>query len=108
MKCPRCGKGRLFSGFLNVAKKCDVCDLDFSKYEAGDAPAVFIILIVGAIIVGGTLYVELTYQPAFWVHVVLWLPLIIGLPLAILPPSKAFVIALQHHFGAEDVEFSED
>ena len=79
-RCPRCGKGKLFSGFLTIRAKCDVCGLDYSFVDAGDGPAVFIILIVGFIVTGGALFVEVTYQPPYWVHAALWLPIGIGLP----------------------------
>ena len=76
-QCPRCGKGKLFDGYLNVAKACTACGLDYAMFDAGDGPAVFVILIVGAIVAGGALYVEFTFQPPYWVHAVLWLPLIV-------------------------------
>ena len=74
-KCPSCGKGRLFSNFLSLEKECNVCKLDYGFADSGDGPAVFIIFIVGFIIVGGTLFVELSYQPPYWVHIVIWFPL---------------------------------
>jgi uncharacterized protein (DUF983 family) len=95
-RCPRCGKGRLFSGFLRVAKCCQVCGLDYSFVDTGDGPAVFIMLIVGFIVTGAALIVEMAYSPPYWVHAVLWVPLAVGLPLLILRPFKATLIALQY------------
>lgn len=95
-RCPSCGKGRLFSGFLTLPEKCDKCDLDYGFADAGDGPAVFIILIVGFIVVGGAMYVELKYQPEYWVHAVLWLPLTLILGLGLLRPFKAVLVALQY------------
>ena len=51
-RCPRCGKGPLFDGFLSLAKRCTVCGLDYSFADSGDGPAVFIMLIVGFIVTG--------------------------------------------------------
>src|SRR6185437_6686783 len=51
-RCPLCGKGKLFEGFLTLKSKCDVCGLDFSFANAGDGPAIFVIMIAGAIVVG--------------------------------------------------------
>ena len=51
-RCPRCGKGKLFDGFLTLKPKCDACGLDFSFADAGDGPAIFVIMIAGAIVVG--------------------------------------------------------
>ena len=67
-RCPRCGKGRLFSGFLTVAPRCEVCGLDYSFADARDGPAVFVMLIIGFIVVGLALWVEVTYSPPLWLH----------------------------------------
>lgn len=100
--CPRCGKGRLFKGFLSVDDACGVCGLDFKRFDSGDGPAVFIILIAGFIVAGGALLVEMNYQPPYWVHALLWIPLSIVLPLAMLRPLKAAMIALEYTHDARE------
>lgn len=95
-RCPRCGRGHLFKGYLDTAPACDACGLDFKFIDAGDGPAVFVILIVGFPVVGGALVVEVKYQPAMWIHALLWGPLVIGLSLGLLRPLKATLIALQY------------
>ncbi|MDD3446101.1 MAG: DUF983 domain-containing protein, partial [Zavarzinia sp.] len=72
-RCPRCGQGALFTGLLAVRDKCPSCDLDYSAIDTGDGPAVFVILILGAIVTGGALWLELTYEPPMWVHLIIWL-----------------------------------
>ena len=94
--CPACGEGRLYVSYLKVADRCPVCDLDFHAEETGDGPAVFIILIVGFIVVGLALWLEMTLSPPMWLHMVLWLPLILGLSLGLLPLLKAWMVA-QHY-----------
>ena len=101
-KCPRCGRGKLFAGFLTLREKCDACGLDYAFIDAGDGPAVFIILFAGAIVVGSALIVEVKYQPPFWVHAALWVPLILAVTLWPLRAIKSLLIALQfHHKAAE-------
>ena len=95
-RCPACGEGRLYVSYLKVADRCPVCDLDFHAEETGDGPAVFIILIVGFIVVGLALWLEMTLSPPMWLHMVLWLPLILGLSLGLLPLLKAWMVA-QHY-----------
>ncbi len=95
-KCPRCGKGPLYKGFLTVRERCPDCGLDYSFADAGDGPAVFIMLIAGFVVTGGALIVEILYRPPYWVHALLWIPLAIALPLLILRPLKAILIALQY------------
>ena len=99
-KCPRCGQGKLFSGFLGLRPRCDVCGLDYAFTEAGDGPAIFIIMLAGAIVVGCALVVEVKYQPPFWLHAVLWLPLILATTLLPLRSMKSLLIALQFHHKA--------
>jgi len=92
--CPRCGQGRLFAGFLTPAKRCANCGLDFTTFaDAGDGPAVFVIMIVGFIVVGLALFVEFTFAPPYWVHALLWIPLIFILSFALLRPLKGFLLA---------------
>ena len=101
-KCPRCGKGKLYTGFLTLRPACENCGLDYAFIDSGDGPAVFIIMITGAIVVGAALIVEVKYQPPFWLHAALWLPLILATTLLPLRSMKALLIALQfHHKAAE-------
>ncbi|MCW5771910.1 MAG: DUF983 domain-containing protein [Rhodospirillaceae bacterium] len=103
-KCPRCGRGRLYAGLLNVAPRCDSCGLNLAEHDTGDGPAVFVILILGFIVVGLALWVELAYEPPFWVHAVLWVPLIaLGAPL-MLRVFKATLIALHYKHRREDYD----
>jgi uncharacterized protein (DUF983 family) len=102
-RCPRCGKGPLFSGLLSVRPACPVCGLDLSAEDAGDGPAVFVIFFLGLIVVGLAAVVEVTYSPPIWVHLVLWTPLIVVGAIAMLRPLKSGLIALQyrhHRLGA--------
>lgn len=101
-RCPRCGRGKLYSGYLNLRPNCDACGLDYAFIDAGDGPAVFIILFAGAIVVGSALIVEIKYQPPLWLHAVLWLPLMLAVTLWPLRAMKSLLIALQfHHKAAE-------
>ena len=101
-KCPRCGEGRLYAGFLTLAAKCESCALDYTFIDSGDGPAVFVIMIAGAIVVACALIVEVKYQPPFWVHAALWLPLTLAVTLWPLRAIKSLLIALQfHHKAAE-------
>ena len=96
-RCPRCGKGKLYSGFLTLRPSCATCGLDYAFIDAGDGPAVFIILIAGFIVVACALIVEVKYQPPFWVHAALWIPLVLAVTLWPLRAMKSLLIALQFH-----------
>jgi uncharacterized protein (DUF983 family) len=101
-RCPRCGEGKLFAGFLTLKPRCDKCGLDYSFVDAADGPAVFVIFISGFIVVFAALIVEFVYQPPYWLHAVLWLPLILITTLLPLRPVKGLMIALQYHHRAAE------
>jgi uncharacterized protein (DUF983 family) len=101
-RCPSCGEGKLFQGFLGLRPRCDRCGLDYNFADAGDGPAVFVILIGGAIVVCAALITEVVYQPPYWVHAALWLPLILIVTLAPLRLIKGLLIALQYHHKAAE------
>jgi len=100
--CPRCGRGKLFRGFLTLAPRCEACGLDYSFADAGDGPAVFIMFFAGFVVVFAALITEVIYKPPFWVHAALWLPLTLAVTLWPLRAIKSLLIALQfHHKAAE-------
>ena len=99
--CPRCGQGHLFKGFIDIAPKCDACGMDFDFADAGDGPAVFVILIAGFLVVGAALYTEIVYEPPMWVHLVIFLPLTAIVCVGMLRPLKGVLIALQYRNKAE-------
>ena len=95
-RCPRCGDGRLFAGFINVAPRCEICALDYAFADSGDGPAVFVALFGGFIVLGAALWTEVAYQPPMWVHMVVFLPLTLIVCLGMLRPLKGLLIALQY------------
>jgi uncharacterized protein (DUF983 family) len=101
-RCPRCGEGKLLQGFLGVRPRCEACGLDYGFADAGDGPAVFVILAAGLIVVGCALIVEVLYEPPLWLHALLWLPLILATTLWPLRPLKGLMIALQYHHKAAE------
>jgi uncharacterized protein (DUF983 family) len=103
--CPRCGKGKLFQGFLTVRPRCEACGLDYGFADSGDGPAVFVMFFAGFVVVGAALVTEVIYQPPFWLHAVLWLPLILIVTLGPLRPMKGLTIALQYHHQAAESRF---
>jgi uncharacterized protein (DUF983 family) len=104
-RCPRCGVGRLFAGYLKLRPSCESCGLDFAFADSGDGPAVFIIFIVGAVIIGAAAAVEGLFHPAPFVHLLLWIPGTIILSLLLLRPFKATMIALQYRHRAGQGRF---
>ncbi len=92
-RCPNCGQGALWTGFLTVSPVCSACRWPLAEADTGEGPAVFVILIVGFIVVFLALYVEVAFRPPIWLHLVLWLPLAAILSLALLRPAKGLMLA---------------
>jgi uncharacterized protein (DUF983 family) len=105
-RCPRCGKGRLFQGFLAPRPRCEHCGLDFSFVDSADGPAFFVMFLSGFIVAGSALAVEIIYAPPYWVHALLWGPLILITTLLPLRPVKGLLIALQYHHKAAEGRFT--
>ena len=76
-KCPRCGQGRLFDGFLTFAKTCNVCGLDYSFADTADGPAFFAMMGMGVPVTAFGIWIELAYEPPLWVHTVTTLPFLL-------------------------------
>jgi uncharacterized protein (DUF983 family) len=100
-RCPRCGQGHLFRGFLKLSPKCEVCGLDLTFADTADGPAFFVSFGVGLLVVGLALIVDVKYEPPLWVHFVISLPLTVIVCLALLRPAKGVLVALQYRNKAE-------
>ncbi len=100
-RCPRCGEGKMFKGFITIADKCGHCGLDYKFADAGDGPAIFVMLIAGFIVVGAALWLEVSYEPPMWVYFVIFLPLTLIVCLGMLRPLKGVLVALQYANKAE-------
>jgi uncharacterized protein (DUF983 family) len=106
--CPRCGQGKLFDGLLSLSPRCAACGLDYSFADAGDGPAVFVILIVGFIVIGSVLWLEVNYSPPVWLHILLFGPLTVILSSMLLRWCKAILIAMQFRHNAREGRLSRD
>ncbi len=94
-RCPSCGVGKMFRAFLKVTDHCPACGVALHHHRADDAPAYFVILIVGHVVVPLALVVEVMYAPPYWLHALLWLPLTIGLAIGLLQPIKGAIVGWQ-------------
>jgi len=107
--CPRCGGRTLFAGVAKFATHCRACGLDFSGFNVGDGPAAFLTLIIGALITGLALWLELAAHPPFWVHVVLWVPITAAAVVWGLRAGKGALLAAEyqrraHEAGKDDLK----
>lgn len=94
-RCPRCGRGALFRGLLEVRDACESCGLDLRAHDAGDGPAVAAIFVIGAAAVGAAIWVDVRFAPPLWLHAVLWPALVLPFSVLTMRVAKAALVALQ-------------
>lgn len=93
-KCPRCGSGRLFIGYFDVAERCSSCGLDYSFADGGNGPDSLVILLVAFVVMGLALSTEVNFNPPLWLHFLIWVPLVIVLTPLVLRSMKGLLVAL--------------
>src|SRR3982750_1081874 len=104
-RCPQCGEGKLFSGFLKLAPRCNVCGLDYSFVDPADGPAFFVMMRMAFPVTAFGIWVELAYEPPLWVHFVTTLPMLLLACIPILRPIKGILVASQYINKAEEGRF---
>lgn len=98
-RCPICGEGRVFAGFLRVVPECSNCGAPLGQLRADDAPPYVVIFLVGHLVLPGVFWVEREYEPPMWLHMVVWLPLFAVLCTLLLRPVKGAVVGYMVRMG---------
>ncbi|MCJ2183163.1 DUF983 domain-containing protein [Novosphingobium sp. 1949] len=98
--CPQCGARTLFAGWVRFARTCPACGLDLSRFNVGDGPAGLLTLVVGAVVTGLAIWVQLAFDPPIWVHALLWIPLTFALVIAGLRVAKAWLLGMEYRWKA--------
>ncbi|HET8727918.1 MAG TPA: DUF983 domain-containing protein [Alphaproteobacteria bacterium] len=101
-RCPRCGQGRLFDGFLKLAPCCRVCGLNYSFADPADGPAFFVICFACVPAVVVALWIEMQFQAPYWVHLFTTLPFMLLTCIPPLRPLKGWLVASQYFYKAEE------
>ena len=105
-RCPRCGKGPLFKGYLTLQSECPTCGLSYAFADPADGPAFFVMTAVGVVGMILLMVFDFTVHPPIWVHLVVTLPILVALCLGCLRPFKAWLVAEQYVHKAAPPEFS--
>ncbi len=98
-KCPSCGKGHLFRAYLKVVDECDQCGTELHHQRADDVPAYITIVIVGHILVGLMLHLEMAWHVDPKMYLYTLVPAAVVLPLMMLPWVKGAAVGLQWALG---------
>jgi len=100
--CPRCGEPSLYAGLLRFRDRCGRCGLDFTRFNVGDGPAAFLTLILGALVVGLAIWLQVKVEPPWWVHVLLWVPLMTVATILSLRVAKAMLLWAEFRNAAHE------
>ncbi len=103
-RCPRCGEGRVYSGYLKVVERCAVCGLALASNDSADGPAVFLLFVIGFVAIPLAFWLNAVFDLPGWAFLTISCGLIMVMTLALLPPAKAFVLGLQYRHRPEDFE----
>lgn len=106
-RCPNCGEGQVFRGFLAFKDRCDACNADLTIADAGDGPSFFVMFAALIFIVPSAMFFEFAFRPPGWVHILIWPPVTIGFSLLALRPVKALLFALQWKHKAGEARLEE-
>ena len=101
-RCPRCGQGHMFQGFIKLSKSCEVCGLDFAYADPADGPAFFVQMFTCVPAVIFALLLEIFASPPVWVHLVTSLPLLLATTVLPIRPLKGWLVASQFYFKAQE------
>lgn len=106
-RCPNCGEGSVFRGFLAFKDRCGACDADFTIADAGDGPSFFVMFAALIFIVPSAMFFEFAFRPPGWVHILIWPPITLGFSMLALRPVKALLFALQWKHKAGEARLEE-
>lgn len=93
-RCPNCGRGKLFAGFLAVVDRCEHCDEPLSGYE----PDLLLALLVGLVVVTVIAIVFYAAEIEGWgspmVYLTLLVPIATAVTVLVLRPFKGGLVGL--------------
>lgn len=107
-RCPKCGEGPAFNGYLRIVEACPVCGEELDGIRADDGPAYVTMFLVGMLMIP-FLWVQIAYQPPTWLALSIWLPVTTAVTLGLLPVVKGGFLAAMwalklrgtEHIGAQ-------
>lgn len=97
-RCPKCYKGKLFSGLLDFVSVCDQCGLDVEKEDVGDAHTYVTISIVGVFVTILACLVEVYFHWPMWLHLSVWMVVSLTMSIYLLRVSKSLFFLMQFKY----------
>jgi uncharacterized protein (DUF983 family) len=100
--CPHCGKGHMFKSWLKLSDRCEVCGLNYRFAAPDDGPAFFSLCIVAFPLTFLVVWLEVAFEPPFWVHLLTSFPMMLLGCLLPLRPIKGWLVASQYVNKAQE------
>jgi uncharacterized protein (DUF983 family) len=106
-RCPACGEGHVFTGYLAVARHCEVCGEELFHQRADDLPAYLNIFVTGHVVVGVMMmFMDSEFLPV-WGITLLTAAIAVTVAILLMRPLKGLVVGAQwalrmHGFGGHD------
>ena len=94
--CPLCGSHKIFDGYIRLKENCSNCLFSIKNDDIGDAAAWFSMFITGILVSFGALFLELSFQPELWLHIMVWVPTVFIIVFITLRPVKLLFIYLNY------------
>jgi uncharacterized protein (DUF983 family) len=101
-RCPRCGEGKLFGGFLRWPSAAIAADLDYGFADPADGPAFFVMTGVGILVIAVWAWAVIAWQPPLWLQFATVFPALLIGCLGTLRPVKAWLVAEQYIHKASE------
>ncbi len=93
-RCPCCGRGALFSGWLRQMPHCADCAAPLGGVRADDAPPYIVIFIVAHLVIGLDVLADAWLGLSMLAEAAIFLPATLILSLGLLRPIKGATIGL--------------
>ena len=101
-RCPHCGEGPMFKAWLTLAERCGRCGLNYRFAAPDDGPAFFSLCIVALPLIFVVVWLQVAFEPPWWVHLLTSFPLLIAGCLLPLRPIKGWLVASQYVHKAQE------
>ncbi len=98
--CPRCGEPTVYAGLIKFADRCSACGLNFAEINVDDGPAAFLTLIIGAVVVGAAVILQVAYDPPVWLQMLIWVPISAAAVVACLRVAKGVLLTIEYRQAA--------
>ena len=105
-RCPRCGEGPLFQGYLTIRKECPNCGMDNGFADPADGPAFFVMIFACIPSAALAVWLEVAFSASLLTQFLVTGPFMLLTCIPPLRPIKGWLVASQYFYKAEEGKVS--